>query len=73
MNKQCVVTPYTHTEKSVDLCCVGCDKSGLGSKDHNPYNNSCNDCAALCCPVAVVLDILCFIPMCLGYYEVKEI
>ena len=71
--KQCCKCPYTHTEKSFDLCCVECDKPGIGSKDHVPNDNCCNQCTLLCCPVAFVLDVLCFIPMYLGYYEVEEI
>jgi hypothetical protein len=72
MIKQCWKFPYTHTEKIFDICCLECDKPGIGSKEYIP-NNTCNDCALLCCPVSFVLDILCFIPLCLGCYEIKEI
>ena len=64
--------PYTHIEKTCDLCCIGCDKPGLGSKDHNPYDNSCTDCALCCFPFAVIADLLCYIPMCLNQYHVEK-
>ena len=64
--------PYTHSELVCDYCCIGCDKPGPGSPDHNPGNNSCNDCGLICCPCSLVMDILCFIPMVFGYYNVQE-
>lgn len=64
--------PYTHIAKQIDYCCIGCNKSGIGSNEHDPSENSCNDNALCCCPCALVLDILCFIPMCLGYYNLTN-
>lgn len=61
---------YTHVQKSIDNCCVGCDNSGIGSKQHDPAQNSCNDCGLCCFPCALVLDILCCIPMIFGCYTV---
>ena len=68
----CTFCPYTHTEKVYDLCCIGCDKPGLGSVDHDPGDNSCNDCALLCLPCALILDFFCYIPMCLNKYTVTR-
>ena len=64
--------PYTFTEKAYDLCCIGCDKPGIGSSSHNPSNNSCEDNALCCLPLTIVADILCYVPMCLGYVKVKK-
>lgn len=74
-NKQkcyCTFCPYTHTEKIYDLCCIGCDKPGLGSQEHDPGDNSCSDCALVCIPCALLLDIFCYIPMCFNKYTVKK-
>lgn len=65
--------PYTHIEKSIDLCCIGCDKPGVGSVDHDPSNNSCNDCALCCFPCNLLCDILCWCPMVFKCYNVEEI
>ena len=65
--------PYTHSEKSFDLCCIGCDKPGPGAKDHNPGDNSCDDCALCCLPFNIVQDILCCIPMVFGCYTVEKV
>ena len=73
MTKQCWKCPYTHMEKSIDLCCIGCDKPGIGSNMHDPSKNSCDDCSLVCFPCAIIADIILIIPMCLGYYELKEI
>ena len=77
MSKSCCEThyprcPYTHVKQSWDYCCIGCDKPGPGSPEHNPSNNACSDCGLLCTPCALVIDILCFIPMVFGYYNVQE-
>lgn len=71
---KCSITfcPYTHTEKIVDLCCIGCDKPGLGAQDHDPGDNSCSDCALVCVPCTLLLDIICYIPMCLNKYTVQK-
>ena len=65
--------PNSHVEKSFDLCCIGCDKPGIGAVDHDPGNNSCNDCAILCCPCFLLMDIICWCPMVLKLYNVDEI
>ena len=36
--------PYCHVQKKFDYCCIGCDKPGIGSMEHDPGNNSCDDC-----------------------------
>ena len=65
--------PYTRTEKTFDYCCIGCDKPGIGAKDHDPGNNSWDDCALCCCPCAFVIDVICYIPMIFGYCTVEKI
>jgi hypothetical protein len=65
--------PYTHVEERFDSCCIGCDKPGIGSSEHNPGDNDCsNDCALLYCPCALILDIFCFPFMVFGYYNVEK-
>lgn len=64
--------PYTHVEKSMDLCCTGCDKPGIGAVDHDPSNNSCNDCALCCCPCFLIMDIICWCPMVFKCYEIEK-
>ena len=64
--------PYTHTEQACDYCCIGCDKPGIGAADHNPGDNSNSDCALCCLPCTIIADILCFIPMCLGCYNLDK-
>ena len=64
--------PYTHIALVTELCCIGCDKPGIGSNEHDPYDNDCSDCAIFCCPCALVADVLCCIPMCFGFYNVTK-
>ena len=64
--------PYTYSEKVYDLCCIGCDKPGIGHSSHNPGDNSCEDCAIFCLPFTIVVDILCYVPLCLGYIKVEK-
>lgn len=64
--------PYTLTEQACDYCCIGCDKPGLGSNAHDPYNNSCSDCALLCVPCTIVIDIICCCPRIFGFCEVTK-
>ena len=71
-SRKCCICPYTHVQKTFDNCCIGCDKPGIGSPEHNPGDNSCSDCSLICCPCALVIDILCIIPMCFGLYTVKN-
>ena len=71
--KKCVPRiPYTHVQQSIDNCCIGCDKPGIGSNDHDPSQNSCKDFDLCCFPCSLVLDILCCIPMIFGCYIVKN-
>ena len=63
---------YTHTQQSMDNCCIGCNKAGIGSKQHDPSQNSCKDCGLCCLPCALVLDILCCIPIIFGCYTVYK-
>ena len=57
-------TEYTSycafTYQAWDSCCIGCDKPGIGAANHDPGNNSCNDCALCCVPVTILGDILFF-------------
>ena len=62
--------PYTHVEQSIDYCCIGCNKNGIGSKHHDPSQNKCSDNSLCCCPCYLVLDILCCFPMIFGCYNV---
>ena len=64
--------PYTHSEQACDYCCIGCDKEGIGSQNHNPYNNSNSDCALICIPCTLVADILCCPFMVFGCYNVTN-
>jgi hypothetical protein len=64
--------PYTHMQQSMDYCCIGCDKPGIGSNQHNPADNSNTDCAIVCCPCALIADILCCPFMVFGYYVVDN-
>ena len=64
--------PYTHIQQQFDYCMIGCDKPGVGSNEYNPSEKSCSDNALCCCPCGLVLDILCFIPMCFGCYNLKN-
>lgn len=69
----CEPCVYTHMEKALDLCCIGCEKPGIGSNEHNPADNECSDNALMCCPCALVLDIICYIPMCFKCYNVNRL
>ena len=64
--------PYFHIQQNCDYCCIGCDKPGVGSMEHNPSNNSCNDFALCCCPCSLIADILCCPCMVFGYYTVTN-
>lgn len=64
--------PYSHIEKAIDMCCIGCDKPGIGAVYHDPGNNSCDDFALCCIPCFLVMDILCWCPMVFNCYKVKE-
>ena len=64
--------PYFHVEQQFDYCCIGCDKPGVGSMEHNPGNNSCGDCALIFCPCALLMDIICCIPIVFGYWTVQN-
>ena len=59
--------PYTHTQKTLDTCCIY-------SSYKKPSNDHCNQCfseISLCfCPCALTLDIVCCIPMIFGCYNV---
>ena len=44
--------------RQCNSCSDGCDKSGIGANDHDPYdNNCCNDCALCCCFCGLVTDL----------------
>lgn len=40
--------PYTHVQQSMDYCCIGCDKPGIGSNQHDPSQNSCKNSLVGC-------------------------
>jgi hypothetical protein len=65
--------PYTFTAQSCDYCCIGCDKAGIGSKHHDPSQNSCNDIALCCFPCSLLLDIVCSIPLIFGCLTLEKI
>ena len=62
--------PNTHLMLAYVNCCIGCDKPGMRSMEHNPANNSCSDFACFCCPCALIADTICYIPMCFGFYNI---
>jgi hypothetical protein len=66
------LTPYTFTCKACDSCFNGFDKPQLGSESRNHHEDHCEECALVCLPMTIVADILCYFPMCLGYYKVKK-
>ena len=66
------LTPYNFTCKAYDSCFNGLDKPQLGSESRNHHNDHCEECALVCLPLTIVADILCYVPMCLGYYQVKR-
>lgn len=62
--------PYTHCNKTYDVCClktINNDKSTF--KDG--CSTYCTEMALCCCPCALVLDIICCIPMIFGYCKVS--
>lgn len=65
--------PYTFTARSFDYCCIGCDKPGPGSMEHDPYNNACSDFALCCCPCTLVLDIVCSVPLIFGCLSLEKV
>ena len=64
--------PYTHSELVCDYCCIGCDKPGIASMEYNPSDSECSDCAIICLPCTIVLDIFCCIPMTFGCYILER-
>lgn len=53
---------------TIENCCIGCDKPGPGSMDHDPSQNSCTDWALCCSPCAFVIDVLSFPCRFYNYY-----
>ncbi len=49
---------FNLTRKTITDCGEGCDKPGVGSPNHDPYDNDCKDCAMMCCPFALVIDLI---------------
>ena len=47
--------PYT--QETFDNCCIGLNKPGIAHPRNNPYNNSLSDCAIVCCPCALMIDL----------------
>ena len=45
-------------KETSDNCAKGCRKPGLGSPRHDPSNDKYSDCALLCSPCALVIDLL---------------
>ena len=50
------IFPLTH-QTFVD-CSEGCDKPGVGSPNHDPYDKDCGDLALCCCPCAFTIDFV---------------
>ena len=64
----CPETTNTHS-----LCCEGCEKPGLGSPEHNPYDETSSDCALLCCPCAFLKDLFTYpYRVCFKYREEEQ-
>lgn len=64
--------PYTCSQRACYNCEAGCDKPGLGSKDHDPSQNSCGDCDLCCLPIYIVIDTIFFIPRVFGFCSVDN-
>ena len=56
--------PNTHIHYLCDTCYIACDKA------YDPAKPDNRDMALCLCPCALVLDILCCIPMTFGYYTI---
>jgi len=52
------IRPFNLTRKACQSCGEGCDKPGLAHPQHNPYDNSCGDCAMICAPLTLVIDLI---------------
>ena len=52
------IRPFNLTRKACQSCGEGCDKPGLAHPQHNPYDNSCGDCAMFCAPCTIVIDLI---------------
>lgn len=57
--------PYFLTDEIFDECCAQCDKPGIGSADFQ--GGECSPC--ICCPCALIVDILCCPFMIFGFIE----
>ena len=58
--------PYTHITYLVDMCSTQC------SKPYDPANNNCGCIGGLCWfPCALILDIVCCVPMTFGCYTIE--
>ena len=49
---------FPETNGTFSSCSEGCNKPGLGSPSHNPYDNKLSDCALICCPCTFILDLV---------------
>ena len=55
------------TKAAYNNCCIGCDKPGLGASNHDPSQNSIQDCAFCCSPLTFVIDLITY-PFRLCYF-----
>jgi hypothetical protein len=64
--KKCVTRiPNTHIHYLCDTCYIACNKP------YDPAKPDNRDMALCLCPCALVLDILCCIPMTFGCYNIE--
>ena len=56
--------PATHINYLCETCYIECDKP------YDPANPDCSDMALCLCPCALVVDIICCIPMIFGCYTI---
>jgi hypothetical protein len=58
--------PYTHVNATYNECIISCNKP------YDPAKNNCYNFTLCCCPCALVLDIICCIPMIFGCYNLQN-
>lgn len=56
--------PDTHINYLCETCYIECDKP------YDPANQNYGDMALCCCPCALILDIICCIPLICGCYNI---
>ena len=56
--------PNTHVHYLFENTCIAC------SKPYDPASPNIDDCSLILCPCALVLDVVCCIPMIFGLYNI---